>query len=206
MKRLNYQKGISSIIVVILLAAILIGGGAYYFKQQAKPASKTVVDATANWKTFSNKTLNYEIKYPTTAKLANFSSDSQFWINLDLTYTTSAQGVTGSESFSVSVSEAVNPSKKDFSEFLQDYAKTHSIYENTLFVSDSSVTNYTAFRVNSLRTPSGAKVLQVFIQPPDKARFIAFNLNFYDPQKPYENQDKALILFDQILSTFKFTQ
>jgi hypothetical protein len=30
-------------------------------------------------------------------------------------------------------------------------------------------------------------------------------LNFYDPQKPFENQEKALKLFDQILSTFKFT-
>lgn len=59
------QKGISLIIAIILLAAILIGGGAYFFKQQAKPASKsTVVDATANWKTYTNTQYGFEIKYP----------------------------------------------------------------------------------------------------------------------------------------------
>ena len=63
MKNLNYQKGIARIIAVIILAVILIGGSAYYFKQQAKPASKPiVVDATANWKTYTNNSYKISLK------------------------------------------------------------------------------------------------------------------------------------------------
>lgn len=55
------------IISIVILAVILIGGGAYYFKQQAKPVSKPVaVDATANWKTYTNTTYGYTLRYPDT--------------------------------------------------------------------------------------------------------------------------------------------
>ena len=58
------QKGISPIIAVIILVIILVVGSAYYFKQQTKPVSKSsVVDETANWKTYTATNL-YQISYP----------------------------------------------------------------------------------------------------------------------------------------------
>jgi len=84
MKHLNYQKGISSIIIVVVLAVILVCvGGAYYFKQQqAKPVSKSsVVDATANWKTYTNNEGEFSIQYPpewkVTERRGNGNSNSK---------------------------------------------------------------------------------------------------------------------------------
>lgn len=60
----NSQKGIAPIIIVLILAIILAGAGdAYYFKQQQSKSS-SVLDETADWKTYQNTKYGFEFKYP----------------------------------------------------------------------------------------------------------------------------------------------
>ncbi len=63
---MNYysQKGIASIVIALVFAVILVGAvGVYYVKQQQIRKS-SIVDETANWKTYKNEKYGFEAKYP----------------------------------------------------------------------------------------------------------------------------------------------
>lgn len=218
-KEIPHSKSKFKLILLIIILLLVVGGGAFYLgvkqnktsvqKQTNSTIAKTsptpAPDPTANWKIYANNASKYEIKYPATAKLATFSSDSQFWIYLDKNYTSMSQGESLKQSFSVSITEIYGSAKKDFKDFFKDYINIQIGYEDSTSSPEPAIKNYPAFENNSLITPSGMKILQVFVQSPDKSSYVVLSLLPYDPHGAFENQDGALAIFKQILSTFKFT-
>lgn len=65
------QKGFSGIIILIVILILAGLAGAYYFgkTQVPKPQPQTIIpssspDETANWKTYTNNKYKYQFKYP----------------------------------------------------------------------------------------------------------------------------------------------
>ena len=62
------QLGFTSLIAILTVVILVIAGGAgYYFHI----TSQKQVDETANWKTYRNEIIGYELKYPEAWKIIN---------------------------------------------------------------------------------------------------------------------------------------
>lgn len=83
------QKGFSLLPVVIVIAVLLIGAGAYFFSRNNSTSPKTQAspvnsqDATVNWKTYTNS--SYTVKYPSRVSVNQKAEefDGNFTINKD---------------------------------------------------------------------------------------------------------------------------
>lgn len=207
MKRLNYQKGISSIIAVILLSVILIGGGIYYFGQcrtgifptRCLASAPVAVDATATWKTYTSVKYGIEFKYPPELKLQENVDNVRilqgmgyiFEVgridNIDIETWISSQR-------QIKIVEGIPPyiiSKAEFKQRPAYYLKQATLAQVPMDRFAVQVNNYILTITHEV-----ADNLDFYSNPSDKQRVEKANKDFISTEK---------IIIDQILSTFKFT-
>lgn len=201
-------------IILCIVTVIIIAIGAYVLgTKQSQPVvqnsvqptptpSPTPIDETVNWKTYTDPTYNYSLNYPSdwsllgTPNVAFSSADSQ-----TTTGGTTIRGgkivilVSNYKAFSVNLI-----TDKSLTEF---YKNVYSNKSQTDFVvidrKDISISNILALRyvAEAPGTDDGTMT----------GAMVVYGNNVYQIEANYGRKDKlkTLEVFDQILSTFKFT-
>ncbi len=66
----------TKIFITLLIAVVAFGIGGYYLSRQNKPSLVTPsTDKTANWKTYKNESLGFELKYPASVQIEKEMND-----------------------------------------------------------------------------------------------------------------------------------
>lgn len=205
----NNQRGNFPIILGVLILLLIVGGGAYYLGtrnnktiirqdsniQPTINPQNTVVNSsgipvvtqtpsdteTANWKTYINEKVKFSLKYPSTwtekGPVANNDST--------LVY------LHAGESF------GEGPEPIQYYVWISSDDKLPNVK-----LAKESGGSYTAYKTDELPSRSGA--LSAFITKDEKT-YVAISITPYDVKQPYPSQRKYIDIFNQILSTFKFT-
>jgi hypothetical protein len=204
-------------IIIIILAIIAIAGGAYYFgtKNKTTPTSNpvasvqpstnptTIVDPTTNWKTFSDLASGVEFKYPNNWfvekmkgwTLTVFLDDKSFVIPEASEFMTPIQVVLNE------VGDTNTDTKRYSETTVGDAVKR---FRENVFGEDVKETtglNIDGHKATQLVGTAGPGMLDgqyfrvTFIQMDGKVLIVTL----------YNNKDFDVI-YNQILSTFKFTK
>lgn len=211
-------------ILLALFAIVVLGGGAYYaFMSPKKPAyvppfpsplevvipseeprASVVVDATANWKTFSEPTYGFSYKYPAEAEVVETGSASGQYKVLFVGQKQIASGRTQTSLFdgyifNISVRGKIGETSVD--------QVTNETYQGTKSTCEQAqLSAISAVIINS--TP--AKTYTVTNCMGDYTEtFITDGKNIFELTQLYTgdatDQPKYQQITNQILSTFKFT-
>lgn len=206
------QKGFAPILIIFLVLIAI--GGAYYFgtkrgnvfptptqtptsittstPTQITPTVKPTADPTANWKTYANSSYSYQIKYPSDWSVIREDKDKPaFKTIVQLTPNNSTNNLP-------SVVVVIEQNTFD------------TVYNGLKEISERYKGTFKQFTVNNLITNAnkaefitGAGDSDYNIQVIFEKNKLAYNIEFLSNNPPDPNEIK---LFDQILSTFKFTQ
>lgn len=65
------QKGFANIVLIAVIVAIIAIGGYFVWSKKSQQPSNEPVSTTANWKTYTNTKLGYEIKLPSAWKVGD---------------------------------------------------------------------------------------------------------------------------------------
>ncbi len=187
----NGSKVIPFIIVAVLI--VLVGAGSYVLGTKKTPTptenkvvaqpSPTPIDETTNWKTYSDQKYYYAIKYPNDWILKQTPSGGILISSADSTHDSSVFPKKGAE---LIVWPNNNPPVTSFDFFVDSQ---HTINLNNL--------DATMYEVSGAGIEN--KGITVAIKQKDNNYL---TIDFYYEQSRKEELRK---LFDQILSTFKFT-
>jgi len=182
------------VLIIGIILFLLVAGsvaGFYVFKQNSlkmisKPiATQTVQkltpspisDPTANWKTYTGD--GFTFKYPESFDNANCPQ------NFGISALCSAKQDTGPEPLIYYIS-----------------ASKETVLPNQYKYLASTINDLQVFKTTDALSRSGAE--SVYIKKSDNSYVYIF-FTPYDQQKPFPNQEKFYAIFNQILSTFKFT-
>lgn len=160
---------------------------------------------TVNWLTFTSTKHTYSIKYPTswkkempsvtendpTQELVSFVSDTKFSDSLD------------GGPYSVFISFYNNPQHKNFKDLVIEHDKLSSPLIDNFSYTEDLLNGKKVYKTQSM--PSQFGVDSTFFQDKD-GNFISVIFNPYRTDKPFQNQNSEHHIYDQILSTFRFTQ
>ena len=182
---------IGGIIVLVILAII---GGVFYFSSPRKSSSNKVAQnqvnqtnnssATANWKTYQNKELGFEFKYP--GKWYIYNEQSKIFIQPDKEEKSNIPGP-HAQALELSISATHN---KTLSQVVEERkAKNTSIKYRQ---SETTIGRQKAIQLISICEGVGCGAPEWFVI---KDGF----LYYFNSNLGYSN------VFNQILSTFKFT-
>jgi hypothetical protein len=198
------QKGFAQILVIIMLL-ILVGAGAYYFgtkkesilliptqtpssiatntPTQVTPTTKPTTDPTANWKTYLNISANYSIKYPQGWGIENVSAGGNGILTSDARY----------------IQIFYKVSTRDMAYGNLGIEETGIIppSEEKLLTVEKSLGTGLVLKCNSNFTDNTKT--WCWIKVPSKEAYL--NIQVFKGQDSYAND-----VYEQILSTFKFTQ
>ncbi|MDO8620930.1 MAG: hypothetical protein Q7R31_01480 [Candidatus Levybacteria bacterium] len=137
------------------------------------------VDPTANWKTYTNGSLKFSVKYPNSwNEKGPISNNDNTLVYLN-----------ANESFG----QGPEPVKY--------YVWITADNLPNVKLTKESIGEYTVYKTNELPSRSGA--LNAFITE-DGKKYISVSLTPYDLKQPFPSQDKYVDIFNQILSTFRF--
>lgn len=202
--------------VLIVTGIAILSSTATYFvvqsqsKKQAPPPQVTQAiptptpDPTANWKTYANKIYNYSLKYPDTLQIREGTGSDHVYIE--------PIEKTGIDQFQYSyyLSYYVNPNKLPIKDVV-----THDISDELkkyIQFTKGALGNYTVYTTDTMPSQSGS--LCKFITA-DESRYVALCFSPYNSklltkeqgtiQEQNELKD-TIKFFNQILSTFKFTE
>jgi hypothetical protein len=188
------QKGFSKYFIIILVV-LVIGGIGFYLWQQTRLAiidnqikeEDLTVDETANWKTYRSEDYNFEIKYPPEASMEidpRFEGDV---FNM----------LFPNEGAPISIYVYQNPQEYTLnSKELNQWIEKNDLSQKVLGETESiKIDNTDAIKyfANESGSPSPHTVLT------SKGKFI-YKIDAYI----YEGSRINDIIFNQILSTFKF--
>lgn len=205
---INNQRGNLPIILGVIFLLLIVGGGAYYLGTQnsqttsqnqnintqptanpqnivASPTNTQVVGQTpsnaaiSNWKTYTNTKNNFSIKYPSSwTEKGQVADNTLVYLHAD-------------ESF------GEGPEPIQYYVWIYSYNKLPSAK-----LTKESIGTYTVYKTDELPSRSGA--LAAFITKDEKT-YIAISITPYDVKQPYTSQNKYVNIFNQMLSTFQFT-
>lgn len=197
-------RGFAAPFVLIgILALFLVLGGAYYLGKSSLPATTSpslvtpvatplsVIEPTAGWKTYSSSKFGFTLKYPPTLHIREGTGVDNY-VYLELI----EQTPMGEPRYYMYISNSLNPSKPP---------------AGVKFTVES-VGGYRVYTTDQLPSQSGALCKSITT---DEITFVTLCLSPYNSRllaktqgTPAEQQElaKELMTFDQILSTFKFTQ
>ena len=202
------QRGFAPILIVLLIGiALVVAGGAYYFgldhgfeksvSQTPQITSPTPIVSestssadTANWKTYTNNQYKYYIKYPSNWLTAN--SDGDFYN--DEYFSDPGIDKNLHQRITIRVIKYVGPKWKNSKEYFDE------IYQNST-------------KLTILGLPAAKEIVNG--GKPNSETYYSTNIYIYMDNLVYvlsnSSTEKATVdkyepIFDQILSTFKFTQ
>lgn len=199
------------LIVLIVIFVLAVGAGAYFLGQQSvknspgktqfmTQKSSPIPDATANWKTYTNSDFGFNLKYPTDWKVTTAFNPTQspnLKLNLGLTPESSQQNSTVTPIY---VSQYDNPDNLSISDWQTQYNKGKQLANNFYSPTDQETTVAGAKAyINPKGNCQPYACYQIIIMVKNNV-FIFHNVNL--PNEDYSNNQK---IFDQILSTLKFT-
>lgn len=196
------QKGFIPVLLIIGILIIVVLGGIYYFntsnisKSQDQTANSDLTEA--DWKTYTNTKYSYSLKYPDKWYVISPGSDGAESINIQ---NYSEADVTQQEKQRVELSPgrlniAIGIYEENITSSISllDWLKVNGHYESAL-IGIPDTTEYIII--------SGKSILKLNYQ--NAAYYIFSNGKnvFYSYYAP--NNSLLKNIFDQILSTFKFT-
>jgi hypothetical protein len=176
--------------------------------QTLTPVPTPTPNPTANWKTFVNTKYGYSIKYPPDFEL-DTSSDIAPCKDLTSCSLSNYVSFNSVEKFgtveplyySVGVDLLSNPSGQDLKTLLtQDLPPD---IKSNFILNQDSINNTFVYKTTSLPSRSGEE--HVYFKQISGNDYIELVFGPYDPQQPFPEQAKFYSIFNQILSTFKFT-
>lgn len=162
--------------------------------QKGMAGSTEKKDETAGWKTFTNSTLSFSLKYPSN------------WTKKGLYLYSSEKFGPGPEAINyyVWIKEYKNPQDLSFKDVVaQAEFPNDATLKNSFKFTKETISGYTVYKTENIPSRSGQ--LSAFFTE-DESRYISLSLVPYDKANPFEGQSKYLNIFNLILSTFKFTK
>lgn len=197
------QKGFAPILILILIVGIGIVAASYFAGSKgifsklpaisiSSPTPSATPDVTANWKTYANSSYSYQIKYPSDWSVINEDKDKP--------------------AFKAIVQLAPNNSTNNLPSVVVAIEQNtfDTVYNGLKEVSERYKGTFKQFTVNNLITNAnkaefitGAGNSDYNIQVIFEKNKLAYNIEFLSKNPPDPNEIK---IFDQILSTFHFTQ
>lgn len=207
-----------TVLILLIIIAVITGGMYYLGKTKAKltpsPMPITSVKSTptpnptASWKTYTNTKLGYSVKYPSDFKL-DTTSDIAPCKNLidcstaDLVSFESAEKFGDVEPlrYGFGVNYLNNTSHQDLKTLITKDLPPD--IQNSFVLTQSIINKMTIYRTTSI---PGNGDEHVYFKNPNNDSYIEL---VYGPtpvaENPLPSQDKYYSIFNQILSTLKFT-
>ncbi len=191
------NRGIAPLIVILIVAGILAlsGGGYYAVKKYKTPivqpgiaknqTSTQSAQEIAGWKTYTNSQYGYQIDYPQTASVS--AMENAVYPGLDVT-------IKDNDNFQMTVS--TRSSEKTLQQYLAEY-DSRSISAGD--AKELNVGGLQAFQRKEIALGPGWDNIVTYLKKDDAV--VAFVLS-----GRYEYDDKSIVLYNQILSTFKITK
>ena len=187
------DKGIASILVVLIIVGVLVlGGGIYYF----------LVENSQNWKTYVNNDYDFEFKYPQTWELNSDVSSSAIHLYVD--FAKFASLVENKETCINGVCSRKSPLEDQ--QIINQASVGDEIKNNAGFpgkvVSIGGVKGfrYLGYNPQAKAYNTGAVV---FNSQVDR---IELSMSIAAANETQAENDKLNKDFDQVISTFKFTE
>ncbi|OGI93868.1 hypothetical protein A3A03_02060 [Candidatus Nomurabacteria bacterium RIFCSPLOWO2_01_FULL_40_18] len=210
----NFKKGFIVSVILGIISLLLIGGGVYLYKNKkaVAPTVETeqsnqnqqqtdtqtppvnIQSDTSNWKTYTNSSLKYSVKYPSNWYAGSSSDEFAFIRNweVDAPLSLNWQKANNMENISIDIVSYINATNPAYinvkDEALADWTKDVTDKHTILVDGIKAVRGYSL--------SEGQKVGTVTLVFNGKVYFLAYS--------PYDS--KLVSTFDQILSTFKFTK
>ncbi len=192
------QKGFAITALLVAAVIILAGIGGYYWLK--KPANVTVsptptatANPTANWKTYQNEKYGFELKYP-----QNWMVEENAKVG-----SPDGRGISIREGYwrGFNIYDLGNIRNTDY--------KNLPILENSDYVMDAQtiiIENQTV-KLNIVRNPADVEIgYPVDLVLKHNGYLLTF-MGFFNEDSPNpKEKDDFIIVFKQILSTFKFTK
>lgn len=209
----NWKKWM---VIYVAIAAVIYGGIYFFLSQQANkglnPYSSAptksvqptqVQDEMANWKTYTNTNYNFSIKYPQESIIESNNAGEE-------------EGTDGLQ-ISLPISKGSNTisTEKIFITFITIYRKNQQEYDSDLEDAIAQPGRYmTNFKIESRSKVNveGANADRVITYSDEQGRRVAVYLVHENKEYYFwgslknDSTGSFLQMFDQILSTFKFTQ
>lgn len=211
------QKGFAPIIILVGILVIVAIGGAFYLSKSQTPQPTTTTgssapigtEETANWKTYTDQSGDFMLKYPPHLKLVerkfpygSFFDLTDMTVKPDGTVTdddilfSQAGGVGGEGSVSIEKGFSLTPYKQQKAEANDTIKLYRSGFRNPQKI---IVDGKEAYKIVEKSSGGGfeGEEITVFVINGENVYVLASN-TFLSSKKEYEN------LFNQIFSTFKF--
>ena len=200
-KSLNKAISTPIAIIIVIIVAILAVGAVlvyqYYWQPQTAPAPpEPSADETANWKTYRNEEYGYEIKYPQNLQKKEISDAVSFSaLNKDKR---NIEDFIFMIFYSKDLKTEIKDRRKEL--FNSKTFRTENAKEEEILLDNITATKLSA-KIFSLLPELNFEYsdqIDIFIGE-DK------NLHIFGFISP-ENESEYLIIFDQMLSTFRFLE
>jgi len=156
-------------------------------------------DPTADWKTYTNTKYGYSIKYP-----------SNWWIEREYALISDipSEVYEGPISpvplpYEIDINELKNPKRKEFKELIISNNMFPPEMKESFSFQEEKIGSYRVFRTSDV-IPSYAGELHAYFEGNGGLRYIDIVLWPYNKDTTFLNQNRVVVIFDQILSTFRF--
>ena len=189
------QSGFSAIILVVIIVLVVVGGGFVAWKQGW-------INETANWKTYTNSDYGFEFKYPQTWELNSDASSSAIHLYVDFAKYSSL--VDNKETCIDGICSRKSPIEDQ--RIINQASVGDEIENNSgLLGRVVSIGGVKGFRFLGYNPQAKAYNTGVVVYNSQVDR-IELSMSIAAPDETQAENDKFNKDFDQIISTFKFTQ
>lgn len=164
-----------------------------------RPTPTPTPDPTANWNIYSGD--GYSIKYLPTWTVDITTSPGYVNINSNDKFP-KAPNDPEATTYWVTIHKVANSNNLDFKELAT--ADLPVNLKGSFRYTTEIINGLTAYRTTDLPSMSGCE--WAFFKNPNGNDYVSTSFCLYDKDKPFEKQDQYYSIFNQMLSTFKFTE
>lgn len=225
---MNKEKGQALILIVVaILVLVAIAAGVYYFGKQnssqprntpivsesqkpSTPSSTTTKDEFSDWKTYTNKKYGYSVRYPADWLMTEGEStavDIPKIHSFSLTKTDKTQNQVDlpgdfkdDAKYVISIRVSPNSSNYTAQEYILQNVSPESQEEFKKELQDIIVGGGKGVKLLQAAAPASGLATTIYISHANKIYEFS-----YGAMAHQETHTKFMNIFDQILSTFKFT-
>lgn len=194
-------------LIIFIVLVIFLSGYIFAKNQTSKqitqtpsvtqtPSPSPTIDPTEDWKTYTNKEKGYSFKFP--PSWTTRETEGSVTVSSNIKYPESPND-TEPITYWVFTEYLDNPKKLEFKDLATNDYKD---LKDSFNYSSDNIKGNTAYRTTSLPSQLGCE----WVYFPDKNNgLVGLVFCAYDKNKPFKGQDENYKIFNQILSTFKFT-